>query len=98
MQESGTMDAELTSFTNLPVYTNTGVYVGVVENVRINLADRRVSSLLLKRTNTKLVEGGHRVAVPYRWVAATGDIIILNNFPDKVVAQVAEEELEELTV
>lgn len=90
------MDAELTSFTNLPVYTNQGVYVGVVENVRINLAERRVSSLLLKRTNSKIVEGGHRIAVPYRWVASAGDIIILNNFPDKVVAQVTEE-VQEIT-
>lgn len=97
MVETGLMDAELTSFKNKPAYTNKGVYVGVVENVRINLAERNVSSLLLGRTNGKLVEGGHRVAVPYRWVAAVGDIIILSSFPDKVVAASAEAEVEELT-
>ena len=80
------MDAEVTSFINLPVYTNGGRYVGVVQNVILDLPNRRVGSLLLTRTNTKLVEGGHNVAVPYRWVASVGDIVILSHFPDKVVA------------
>ena len=89
------MDAEVTSFINLPVYTNGGRYVGVVQNVILDLPNRRVGSLLLTRTNTKLVEGGHNVAVPYRWVASVGDIVILSHFPDKVVATpkgAAEEE------
>lgn len=80
------MDTEVTSFVNLPVYTNQGQYVGVVQNVLLDLPNRRVGSLLLTRTNTRFVEGGHNVAVPYRWVAAVGDIILVNHFPDKVVA------------
>lgn len=92
------MDAEVTSFINLPVYTYGGRYVGVVQNVILDLPNRRVGSLLLTRTSPKLVEGGHNVAVPYRWVASVGDIIILNNFPDKVVATPkAQEEEEALT-
>lgn len=89
------LDTEVTNFINLPVYTNRGNYVGVVQQVILDLPTRRVGSLLLTRTSTKLVEGGHNVAVPYRWVAATGDIIILSHFPDKVVAAAGETELEE---
>ncbi|MCA1819059.1 MAG: PRC-barrel domain-containing protein [Thermoplasmatota archaeon] len=81
------MDAEVTSFINLPVYTHGGRYVGVVQNVILDLPNRRVGALLLTRTSTKLIEGGHNVAVPYRWVASVGDIVILSHFPDKVVAQ-----------
>ena len=93
------MDAEVTSYINLPVYTNGGRYVGVVQNVILDLPNRRVGSLLLTRTNTKVIEGGHNVAVPYRWVASVGDIVILSHFPDKVVAQVrAEGEAEEEAV
>jgi sporulation protein YlmC with PRC-barrel domain len=80
------MDIEVTSFVNLPVYTSKGHYVGVVQNVLLDLPERRVGSLLLTRTNTRFVEGGHNVAVPYRWVSAVGDIIVLSTFPDKVVA------------
>ncbi len=87
------MEAEVTAFVNLPVYTHHGHYVGVVQNVILDLQAGRVASLLLTRTSRKLVEGGHNVAVPYRWVAAKGDIVILNHFPDKVVA--AQSEMEE---
>ncbi len=90
------LDTEVTNFINLPVYTNRGRYVGVVQQVILDLPTRRIGSLLLGRTSTKLVEGGHDVAVPYRWVSATGDIIILSHFPDKVVAAAASEQPLEL--
>ncbi len=89
------MDAEVTSFINLPVYTNGGRYVGVVQNVILDLPNRRVGSLLLTRTSPKLVEGGYNVAVPYRWVASIGDIVILSHFPDKVVATPGADKQEE---
>ncbi len=89
------MDAEVTSFINLPVYTHGGRYVGVVQNVILDLPSRRIGSLLLTRTSSKLIEGGHNVAVPYRWVASIGDIVILSHFPDKVVAQPKSEGQEE---
>ncbi len=89
------MDTEVTNFINLPVYTGKGRYVGVVQNVILDLPNRRVGSLLLTRTNTQLVEGGHNVSVPYRWVAATGDIVILNHFPTKVSAPVDDVEMED---
>ena len=85
------MDTEVTSFINLPVYTHGGRYVGVVQNVILDLPNRRVGSLLLTRTSPKIVEGGLNVAVPYRWVVSVGDIIILSHFPDRVVAQKKEE-------
>jgi sporulation protein YlmC with PRC-barrel domain len=81
------LDAEVTSFINLPVYTHGGHYVGVVQNVLLDLPNRKVGSLVLTRTNSKLIEGGYNVAVPYRWVASKGDIVILSHFPEKVVAQ-----------
>ena len=88
------MEAEVTSFVNLPVYTSEGHYVGVVQNVMLDLPERRVGSLLLTRTSTKFVEGGHNVAVPYRWVASIGDIVILNHFPAKVVPVEADADAE----
>ena len=90
------MDLEVTSFVNLPVYTASGQYVGVVQNVLLDLPERRVGSLLLTRTNTRFVDGGHNVAVPYRWVAAVGDIVILNHFPKKVVPVRADADAEEI--
>lgn len=90
------MDAEVTSFINLPVYTNQGQFVGVVSNVLLDLPKRRIGSLLLTRVSKKLVENGMDVAIPYRWVAARGDILLLSHFPEQVVA--AEDRDEEMTI
>jgi len=84
--------SEVTSFLKLPVYTRNGEYVGHVRNVFIDLDEKRVSSLLLTNTNPKLVEGQVDVAVPYRWVNAVGDIVILSYFPERVTYQKKEEE------
>jgi sporulation protein YlmC with PRC-barrel domain len=75
---------EVTSFLKLPVYTREGTYVGHVKNVFLDIDEKRVSSLLVTNTNPSLVEGSIDVSVPYRWVNAVGDIVILSNFPDKV--------------
>jgi sporulation protein YlmC with PRC-barrel domain len=75
---------EITRFVNLPVYTATGTFVGHVKNVILDVASRRLDSLLVGKTNPALVEGGVDVAVPYRWVRAFDDILILSYFPTRV--------------
>ena len=83
--------AEVTSFLKLPVYTREGTYVGHVKNVFLDIDEKRVSSLLVTNTNPSLVEGSIDVSVPYRWVNAVGDIVILSNFPDKVATRKEKE-------
>lgn len=88
------MESEVTAFLNRQVYTRKGHYVGIVQHVILDLPNRRVGALVLGRTNVKFVEGGYNVAVPYRWVASAGDIVILSHFPEKIVAggETVEEE------
>ncbi|MCD6474026.1 MAG: PRC-barrel domain-containing protein [Thermoplasmata archaeon] len=85
---------EVTSFINLPVYTNKGKYVGEVRNVLLDIDAKRVDKLIITDTNRELVEGGHDIGVPYRWVSAVGDIIILSYFPERVEMPKEEEEEE----
>ena len=85
---------EVTSFLKLPVYTREGKYVGHVKNVFLDVEDKKVSSLLVTNTNPSLIEGSVDVSVPYRWVSAVCDIVILSNFPDKVATRKNEEESE----
>ena len=72
---------EVTNFINLPVYTNRGIYIGEVRDVLINVDEKRIDKLILTNTNKEIVENGVDVAVPYRWVSAVGDIVILCYFP-----------------
>ena len=86
---------EVTSFINLPVYTSKGKYVGEVRNVLLDIDEKRVDKLIVTGTNKELVENGMDVGVPYRWVSAVGDIIILSYFPEHVEMPKEEEEGEE---
>jgi len=85
---------EITSFLKLPVYTREGKYVGHVKNVFLDVEEKKVSSLLVTNTNPSLVEGSVDVSVPYRWVNAVSDIVILSNFPGKVSTRKEEEKPE----
>ncbi len=89
------MTKEVTDFLNLPVYTRNGIYIGEVRNVALNTEEKRVDSLIITNTNSDLVENSADVGVPYRWVSAAGDIIILSYFPERVSVENEEEEEEE---
>ena len=94
-KETNINTEEVTSFLKLPVYTRGGTYVGHVRNVFIDMDEKRVSSLLVTNTNPSLVEGTVDVAVPYRWVNAVGDIVILSHFPERVATKKKEKEATE---
>jgi sporulation protein YlmC with PRC-barrel domain len=85
----------VTSFLKLPVYTREGKYVGHIRNVFIDMDEKCVSSLLVTNTNPAIVEGTVDVAVPYRWVNAVGDIVILSHFPERVATTKKDENTEE---
>lgn len=88
------MENPVTSLNKLPVYTRDGKFVGNIKNVIIDVENKRVASLLVTKTNPELVEGGIDVAIPYRWVNAVGDIVILSYFPEKVRLDGVKEETE----
>ncbi|MEM0466841.1 MAG: PRC-barrel domain-containing protein [Candidatus Thermoplasmatota archaeon] len=90
-QQTGEKLSEVTTFLKLPVYTRNGIYIGHVKNVFLDIDEKKISSLLVTNTNPSLVEGSVDVAVPYRWVNAVGDIIILSNFPNKVTTKKKED-------
>jgi sporulation protein YlmC with PRC-barrel domain len=91
-KETNINTEEVTSFLKLPVYTREGIYVGHVSNVFFDMDEKCVSSLLVTNTNPSLVEGTVDVAVPYRWVNAVGDIVILSHFPERVTTKKKKEE------
>ncbi len=87
------MTREITSLLNLPVYTNKGMYVGEVRSISVETDEDRVDTMVITDTNPLLVENSLDIGVPYRWVSAVGDIIILGYFPKRVCPE--EEEGEE---
>jgi len=73
---------EITSLTGLEMFTPWGVKVGAVSDVELDPEDSLLSGLLVEETNPNLVEMGAPLLVPFRWVQAIGDVIILKHFPE----------------
>jgi len=72
------MHAEMTSLFGLNVYTDKGLYVGNVNDVVIETADRLVTGLALTKVNQELFDVSREgVILPYRWVLAIGDIVLV---------------------
>jgi len=78
---------EITSLVGREVYSNNGVFVGEVEDVRLDLDTEVVNGLALSELNPQLfadTETGKKgVIVPYRWVRAVGDVVLINDIVER---------------
>ena len=77
---------EATELIGLQVYTPNGIFLGSVNNLVIDLENKKVDGMFINETNPLLVEGSKAVNVPYRWIQAVGDVIVLKYFPKRVTA------------
>jgi sporulation protein YlmC with PRC-barrel domain len=88
---------EITTLVGREVYSNNGVFVGEVEDVRLDLDAETVTGLALGRLNDELfagrVEANRGVMVPYRWVRAVGDVVLINDVIERLREPDEDEEL-----
>ena len=84
---------EISELIGLQVYTSDGMYLGNVDNVVIDLENRKIYGLYIGDTNPLLVEDSIPVNVPYRWIQAIGDIVLLRYFPKRVSLKKGSESL-----
>lgn len=83
---------EASEIIGLQVYTHEGIYLGSIDNVIVDLDKNKVDAILVRETNPLLVEDSRNVAVPYRWIQAIGDVILLRYFPKRVSVKKSPEE------
>ncbi|MDR0509292.1 MAG: PRC-barrel domain-containing protein [Candidatus Methanoplasma sp.] len=69
----------------LEIYTPGGIFVGVVDEVVIDMLNMSVAELFISNANPSLVDENASIGVPFRWVQSIGDIIILNRFPNEKI-------------
>ena len=73
---------EITTLVGREVYSNNGVYVGSIEDIQLNLDGELVTALAVADLNRELFEDVPRssgVLIPYRWVRAVGDVVLIND-------------------
>lgn len=76
------------------MYTDRGVYVGRIEDVSVDIKEKRISGLAVKNINPNAFDVGKRkgVIIPYRWVTAIGDIVLIKHVRSRVAEKEKEEE------
>jgi len=79
---------EITALVGREVYTKNGVFLGEVEDLRLNLDSQSVTGLALHELNRELfaqeATSARGVIVPYRWVQSVGDVIIVNDIAERI--------------
>ena len=82
------MNAEITSLLDQEVYTLKGIFVGRVDDAVLDPENGVVSGLALGDVNKELFEQkGKGIVIPYRWVTAVGDIIIIRHITKNAKAE-----------
>lgn len=91
---------EITTLVGREVYSNNGVFVGEVEDLRLDLDREEVTGLALHQLNTELFDAetqkARGVIIPYRWVQAVGDVVIVNDIVERLTQPEADEDEEEV--
>lgn len=90
------MEIELSSLYGLDLYTDRGIRVGKIEDVTVDIKEKRISGLAVKNVNPNAFNVGKRkgVIIPYRWVTAIGDIVLIKHVKVRVKESETEEETE----
>jgi len=91
---------EITSLVGREVYSSNGVFVGEIEDIQLDLDARAVTGLALAELNRELfagqASGSTGVIVPYRWVRAVGDVVLINDVIERYDAGESDEEASEI--
>jgi len=92
---------EITTLVGREVYTNNGVFLGEVEDLRLNLDAQEVTGLALHELNRELfaeeAATARGVIVPYRWVQSVGDVIVVNDIAERIQRAKGDDDEEEVT-
>ena len=92
---------EITTLVGREVYSKNGVFVGEIEDLQLDLDRQEVTGLAINQVNSELfdeeVRSARGVIMPYRWVQAVGDVVIVNDVVERLRSPDADDEEEELT-
>ena len=83
----------LTNLLGLQVYTDRGVYVGILSNVVLDLSSKSAEGIFTTETNPNIVEDSVEITIPFRWIQSIGDIVVLKHFPGRIALSEREKSL-----
>ncbi len=78
------MLVEMTEFLGRQIYTPDGRLLGEVDNIVVDVEGSKIDGLFVAETSPMLVDDSRPTNVPYRWVSAVNDVVLLKYFPRRV--------------
>ncbi len=78
------MLVEMTELIGRQLYTPEGRLLGEIANVVVDIEGSKADGLFVADPNPVLVEDSRPINVPYRWVQAVNDVVLLKYFPKRV--------------
>jgi len=90
------MEIQLSSLYGQDLYTDRGIYVGKIADISVDIKEKRVSGLAVKNVNPNAFSAGKArgVIIPYRWVTAIGDIVLIKHVKRRTLERESEKEEE----
>jgi sporulation protein YlmC with PRC-barrel domain len=78
------MLVEMTELLGRQIYTPDGRLLGEVDNLVVDVESSKLDGLFVQESSPLLVDDSKPVNVPYRWVSAVNDVVLLKYFPKRV--------------
>ncbi|MCI4348510.1 MAG: PRC-barrel domain-containing protein [Thermoplasmata archaeon] len=78
------MLVEMTELMGRQIYTPDGRLLGEVGNVVVDVDSSKIDGLFVDESSPLLVEGSKPINIPYRWVSAVNDVVLLKYFPKRI--------------
>ncbi|HJJ39289.1 MAG TPA: PRC-barrel domain-containing protein, partial [Methanocorpusculum sp.] len=77
------LNKQISDLFDMHVYSEKAVYLGKVEDVVLDVSNKKISGLALSDVNTKVIDTKNfsGIILPYRIVKDVGDIIIVRHLP-----------------
>jgi sporulation protein YlmC with PRC-barrel domain len=77
------MESQITDLFGLQIYTDKGMFVGEVEDVVIDVDNKKMEGLVVGKVNDQLFElkNYKGLKIPYRIISAIDDIVLIRHLP-----------------
>lgn len=69
----------------LEVYTPKGIFVGKVTEIGFDLNNKSVDGIIIDDVNPAIAEHNIILNIPFDWISAIGDVILLKRFPERIL-------------
>ena len=87
------METQITELFGLQIYTDKGMFIGEVEDVVIDVDQKKIEAIVVGKVNEELFEMKNfkGLKILYRIISAIDDIVLIRHLPGAFTSGSAEE-------